>query len=179
MTKRVNKKNSKNWYGVITRSRAEKKVHARLLLTGFETYLPLVTSIKQWSDRKKKVTSPLISSYVFVKTTEKSLSVVLGELGVVRVLKYLKKPAIIHTHEIETLKILADCSEDVKVLQMIDFAKGEQVKVIKGPFEGLDAECVQFQGKHRIVVQVIALGLLVEVNVPMSFVEKKRLQVVV
>jgi hypothetical protein len=39
------------WYVVKTNSRAEKKVHERLELLGFTVYLPLVTTIKQWSDR--------------------------------------------------------------------------------------------------------------------------------
>lgn len=172
-------KNKEKWYAIITRPRAERKVHARLLLSGFEVYLPLVTSVKQWSDRKKKVTAPLIPSYVFVKTTSKELSAVLGEFGVVRVLKYLKVPAIIHDHEIDTLKVLEGNAEDITVLDRAHFSKGEQVKIVKGPFEGLDALCVQFQGKHRIIVQTIALGISIEVNVPMSFIEKVRLQAAV
>ena len=33
------------------------------------TFLPLVTEVRRWSDRKKKVELPLFSCYVFVKLT--------------------------------------------------------------------------------------------------------------
>ena len=60
-----------NWYAIYTRAKAEKKVYEQLERSGYEVYLPLTTTIKQWSDRKKKIKTPLISSYVFIKTEEK------------------------------------------------------------------------------------------------------------
>ena len=44
-----------NWYAIYTNSRAEKKVHQNLLLEGYSSFLPLKTTLRQWSDRKKKV----------------------------------------------------------------------------------------------------------------------------
>jgi len=172
MTEQFKKKEKEKWYAVVTRPKAEKKVYARLLEMNFNSYLPLVVSIKQWSDRKKRVESPLIPSYVFVKTEERNLSMILGELGVVRVFKFLKKPAVILESEIEILKILVNDSENVTVLDAVNFCKGERVKIMKGPFLGMEAECIQFQGKHRIIIRTVALGVVMEVNIPMSFVEK-------
>ena len=114
----------------------------------------------------------MIPSYVFVKIEEKYLSNLLSDIGVVRVFKYLKKPAVIQDSEIEILKILTNDAESVSLVAFEDVRKGEQVKIIKGPFEGLQAECVQFQGKHRIVIKTVALGVVLEVNIPISFVEK-------
>ncbi len=160
------------WYALVCKSKAEKKVYARISAQGFHAYLPLVVTVKQWSDRKKKIESPLIPSYVFVKTQEKNLVQCLQDIGVVRVFKYLKKPAIIQDTEIETLQILANDAENIALVDGTRFEKGEQVKIVKGPFEGLQATCVQFQGKHRIIIRTLALGVTIEVNIPMSFVEK-------
>ena len=55
------------WYAVYTTSRAEKKVKQRLDESGIENYLPLRTEIRIWSDRKKKVSLPLIPGYIFVR----------------------------------------------------------------------------------------------------------------
>ena len=57
---------TKQWYAVKTMSRAEKKIKERLDDLGVENYLPLCTQIKKWSDRKKKVQSPLVPGYLFV-----------------------------------------------------------------------------------------------------------------
>ena len=56
-----------NWYAVQTRARNEKVIAERLQEQGLTTFLPLVTEVRRWSDRKKKVELPLFSCYVFVK----------------------------------------------------------------------------------------------------------------
>ena len=48
-----------NWYALYTKPRFEKKVSSLLFENNFNCYLPLVSTIKQWSDRKKKVELPL------------------------------------------------------------------------------------------------------------------------
>lgn len=164
--------NDKKWYALVTRPKAEKKVCERFLDAGYHAYLPLLISVKQWSDRKKKVEVPMIPSYVFVKTEEKYLNELLSDIGVVRVFKYLKKPAVIQDCEIDVLKVLANDAENVSIVHCKRLCKGEQVKIIRGPLEGLHAECVQFQGKHRIIIKTVALGVVIEVNIPMSFVER-------
>jgi hypothetical protein len=56
-----------NWYGLQTRPRHEKIVAQRLEERGVTTFLPLVTEVHRWSDRKKSVQMPLFSCYVFAK----------------------------------------------------------------------------------------------------------------
>ena len=58
---------SLNWYVVYTKPLTEKKVATRLTELGIEVYLPLYTTVRQWSDRKKKLEKPLINSVVFVR----------------------------------------------------------------------------------------------------------------
>ena len=53
------------WHALYVRSRMEKKVLSQLEESGYKAYLPLITQVKQWSDRKKKVEEPLFKSYVF------------------------------------------------------------------------------------------------------------------
>ena len=63
--------NPQKWYAIFTKSRSEKKVYERLLDADIEAFLPIVKTVRQWSDRKKTVYLPLIPSYVFVKMDEK------------------------------------------------------------------------------------------------------------
>jgi hypothetical protein len=53
----------------------------------FETFLPLISVVKQWSDRKKKGKFKLISSYVFVNLSVQNLKNILNRIGVVLILK--------------------------------------------------------------------------------------------
>lgn len=162
-----------NWYAIYTMPRAEKKVFERMINAEINVYLPLITTIRKWSDRKKKVTVPLISSFVFVRTQEKNLNKLYDIQGVCGVLKHLKKPAVIKESEIENLKILLSESEEYLVFNEIAFIEGEEVVVTKGPFKGLQAICILVKGKHRIIVGISAIGNWMEINIPISFVEKK------
>ena len=163
-----------NWYAIYTMPRAEKKVYERLQENGITSYLPLITTIRIWSDRRKKVTSPLISSYVFVKMEESKLSSLYQIQGVTGILKHLKKPAIIRENEIDNLKILLSDSDNFSILDIDNpiFEKGETVRVIKGPFQGLIAQFYENKGKHRVVVSIDSITTGFEVNVPSSFLEK-------
>ena len=156
------------WFAIYTQSRAEKKVLERMLNAGFEAFLPIITSMKQWSDRKKKVEVPLIHSYVFVKTNNEKLNSVLKIPGVVNILKYLEKPAIVKDVEIENLKIVVNNTSQFQVIEPLDLTKGEAVEVISGPFKGLFAKYIYNAGKYKVVVEVEALKSFMEVSMPLN-----------
>ena len=61
----------KYWHALYVRSRSEKKVLSQLEDMGVQAYLPLISVVKQWSDRRVKVEEPLFKSYVFVYSDRK------------------------------------------------------------------------------------------------------------
>jgi transcription antitermination factor NusG len=63
----INASGTENWYAVHTRARHERAVAHRLREIGVNTFLPLVTEVHRWSDRRKSVEVPLFGCYVFVK----------------------------------------------------------------------------------------------------------------
>lgn len=164
--------NKPNWFAIYTKPRTEKKVLERLVEKGYDAYLPLHTSIRQWSDRKKKISTPLIPGYVFVCIDKERLFDILKIDGTVGVLRYLGKPAIVRDYEIENLKILMNDIESVDSIGTLAFMKGEEVEVSSGLFKGLRGKSVSIQGKHRLIVEVEALGSRIVVNVPVGLVKK-------
>lgn len=95
-----------SWYAVYTAARAEKKVKERLDQIGIENYLPLRTEYRVWSDRKKKVSVPLISGYIFVHIKEETFVPVLTTPGVVTFLKEKGKAVAIPAEQIERLRFV-------------------------------------------------------------------------
>ena len=163
---------TKFWIVVKTKSRAEKKVNERLLDNGFNSFLPTTTTLKVWSDRKKKVTSPLIASTLFVQTDAKSINAIYSIQGVHSILKHIGKPAIVKDVEIENLKILHGNAENIQVKTAQKFEKGDLVTVTNGPFQGLLANIVQDKSNFRLLVEIDSVGLQFIVDVPKSFVSK-------
>ena len=165
------KKNSKNWYVLRTKSNLEKRVAQHLTKNGWEIFFPTVTTIRQWSDRKKKVTVPLIPSVLFVHCTQIELQYTYGEYGVLTILKLENKPAIVREVEISNLKILVNQVEGVEIsFQKPTIAIGQLVKVVEGPFMGMIGESLFLNGKQRIKVRITSLQTECIVNVPLSAV---------
>jgi len=106
---------TKNWYAIFTKPRAEKKVLERMEMEEIEAFLPLIKTVRQWSDRKKTLMLPLIPSYVFVNMLEKDLFKTLPIHGTVNVLKHLGKPAKIREVEIDNLRILSSNSDSNEI----------------------------------------------------------------
>ena len=161
-----------NWYAIFTKPRSEKKVYQRMLDHDIEAFLPLVKTVRQWSDRKKTVEVPLISSYIFVYMEEKDLYKTLPIQGTVNVLKHLGKPAKIKALEIQNLRILSGTGENHQISNSMNVSSGDAVEVINGPFMGLIATCIREGKNHRVVVKIDSLGSCFNVNIPLSFLRK-------
>ena len=86
------------WFVVYTKPLTEKKVAARLMQLGYEVYLPLFTTLKQWSDRKKKLEKPLINSVVFVRCQPAQLNGLYQVQSVSGILRQDSKPAEVRHH---------------------------------------------------------------------------------
>lgn len=160
-----------NWYAIFTKPRSEKKVFERMTDMEIDVFLPLVKTIRQWSDRKKTVEVPLISSYIFVRMLEKDLFKTLPIQGTVNVLKHLGKPAKIKDVEIENLKILSGNSDNHTISSCLNVSRGDDVEVVNGPFMGLIATCLKEGSNHRVVVKIDSMGSCFNVNIPLSFLK--------
>ncbi|CAD5252793.1 MULTISPECIES: transcription termination/antitermination protein NusG [unclassified Imperialibacter] len=124
-----------HWYVLYTRSRAEKKVAESLKKHGFRSYCPTVTTLKQWSDRKKKVQEPLFRSYVFIQATEEERVLILQTPGVINFVYWLGKPAIVKQNEIEAIGIFTQEVSNHEVSELnFTFEDGAKVKVDWGAF---------------------------------------------
>ncbi len=146
----------KNWYALYTKPRHEFKAANQLEACGIEFYLPTVTKIKQWSDRKKKVVEPLLSSYIFIKGNEKDRLTALEQYAIVRTIFFEGRPAIVPNWQIENLQKMLEKGTDVTVTDTI--AIGSRVKIISGPFK--DIEGIVYEDSNQEKILAITIDLL-------------------
>ena len=161
------------WYAVYTRPRAEKQVYERLLDKGIEAFLPLQKKVKQWSDRKKVIETPLFTSYVFVHITRAWYDEVLKTYGVVKYVTFEGKAATIPPAQIDNLRIIIDSNTDVETTWETR-RKGEKVRVNGGPLHGLEGVLISEGNKKKVLVQVDRLDQNLVVEVPLAFVEPRK-----
>ena len=165
------KKPEKAWYAVYTNSRAEKRVSDRINELGIETFLPLQKTLRQWSDRKKVIEKPLISSYVFVKIIPREYFIVRKIDGVVKFIMLQGKPVPIPEIQITNLRIL--CGSDVEVEVSADvYEKGDMVEVTVGSLTGLRGELIRAGRKHKVVIRIIQPGMNLTVDITTNAIRK-------
>jgi transcription antitermination factor NusG len=139
-----------NWFVLYTKPRNEVKVAERLAAAGITVYCPMVTTVKQWSDRKKKVTVPLFTSYVFVHVAEAQRPAVFDIPGVVRYLFWLGKPAVVRAEEIAVIKeMLSDTYKEVRFAAL---KPGTTIIVEDGLFKGQTATFKEQKGNKTILI---------------------------
>lgn len=171
--KSTTNKNQKSglWYAVYTHPRAEKQVYSRLLETGLEAFLPMQKTYRIWSDRKKLVEKPLLSSYVFVRVHRKEFPLVFKTFGIVKFISFEGEPVSIPQDQIDNLKLLVDSDAEIEVTSGT-FEKGDQVEVVNGSLIGLTGELIKIGGKKRVIVRIDKLDQNIIVTIPSTFLRK-------
>jgi transcription antitermination factor NusG len=154
------------WYALYVSSRAEKKVEAELTKKGVENYLPLKTTLRRWSDRKKWVEMPLIPGYIFVRIILKNYLTALQTNHVVAFVRFEGKPAVIPDRQIDFLKRMLKQTDYSWEVSAEKFAPGQLVEIIAGPFIGLEAELIAIKGKKRVGVRIEQINNVLLVDIP-------------
>ena len=159
------------WYAIYTNPRAEKQVRDRLMEAGVEVFLPLQKTFRIWSDRKKLVERPLLSSYVFVKVIPKDYPKVYQTFGVVRFITFEGQPASIPENQIDNLRLLINSDTEIEISSE-KFKQGDNVEVIRGSLVGLTGELVTIGSHSRVVVRIDRLDQNLILNIPMTFLRR-------
>ena len=146
----------KKWFVVYTRPQQELKVAEQLSRMGIINYCPTITLVKQYSDRKKKVIKPLLSSYVMVQLEEKERNSVFSCSGIVRYLFFLGKPAVVPSSEINSMQdYLSGVYNDIKVTTL---SVGDSHTITEGPFSGVSGRVVQ-SDNTKVKLELASLGM--------------------
>ena len=166
----MDKHDEKHWHALYVRSRSEKKVLSQLEDMGLEAYLPLITVVKQWSDRRKKVEEPLFKSYVFVNSSDKQYISILNVYGVVKFVCFEKEAVVVPENQILAIKKFVrdyEHGEEYKMQNDEDLKVGQKVRIINGPMKGLVGRLDTIRNKRHIDV----VGQCIPVHIPRAKVE--------
>jgi transcription antitermination factor NusG len=154
-----------SWYGLQTRPRHEKIVAQRLEERGVTTFLPLVTEVHRWSDRKKSVQMPLFSCYVFAKfvPNRSDRLRVLRIDGVFGLVGARGEGAPIPDEQIDAVRNVV---EGQMPWSSHPFHKiGQRVRIRSGALDGLEGILVSRNGDRTLVISVDAIQRSLAVRV--------------
>ncbi len=173
VVKEKDKEPGTKWYAVYTRPRFEKQVLKSLQDQGIEAYLPIIKTMRQWSDRKKMVEVPLFTSYVFVHINRIFYDQVLQTHGAVKYISFEGKAATIPASQIDNLKIIVDSNEKIETTWE-SRQKGDLVEVVAGSLKGLKGELITDGNRKKVLVRIQGIDQNLTVEVHSSLIEKIR-----
>ncbi len=142
------------WYAIRTRSRHEKVAARELDAQGIPAFLPLVTSIRQWSDRRTKVEMPLFPGYAFVRVDYFSGDRVrvLRTTGVVDFVGQKMEGSSIPDEQIESIRTILIRNVPVKEYPFLNV--GQRIRVRNGALSGVEGILVAVKGARQLVISV-------------------------
>lgn len=162
--------NNMRWFALYTRPRFEVKVYESLKKLGLEAYLPTYKTIRQWSDRKKKIELPLFTSYCFVRIRPEEYYKPMEAYGVVRHIWFNNIPTPIRDEEIVSIRRICEGNYELEVITL-DYEFGTPVIIKQGSLQGLQGEYIKRAGKNKLLIRVDAINHGVLVTIDKAFIE--------
>jgi transcription antitermination factor NusG len=141
-----------HWYAAYTRANHERRVAQELTDRGVEHFLPQYQSLRKWKDREVEVSLPLFPGYVFVHMALERKLRVLQIPGVACLVGFAGKPAAIANEELA--RIREALSRKVVASPHPYLNVGRRVRVLDGPFAGLEGIVARRKKRNRLVLSL-------------------------
>ena len=159
------------WYAVHTRSRHEKFVVNQLERRGIKTFLPLISEVHSWSDRRKVVQLPLFSCYAFVhmRLLPELWYTVTRTNGVLGFVGARGEGIPIPERQIGSLRALL--ASDVPYTLSPFLQVGQRVRIRGGALDGIEGLLTARNGDRTLVISVEPIQRSIAVRIDQYQVE--------
>lgn len=152
------------WYAIRTRSRHEKVVATELTRRDIEVFVPLATSVRQWSDRRQEIQLPLFPGYAFVRVAYLSGDRlrVLQATGVAGFVGPNPAGVSIPDEQIEAIRTLV--VRKVAITEHPFLRVGQRIRVRGGALDGVEGILVAMNGTRNLVISVEPIQRALSIN---------------
>ena len=144
----------RNWYALLTQARHEKMVAHRLNERGITSFLPLVSQLRRWRNRKIKVELPLFSCYVFahLQPTNEDRLRALRIDGVFDLVGTRGTGTAIPEDQIEAVRRVLEANLSCGAYPFLKL--GQRVRIRSGALDGVEGILVSRNGESTLVVSI-------------------------
>jgi transcription antitermination factor NusG len=148
----------KNWYAVYTKPHYEKKVASLFTKRKIENFCPLNCVKIQSFMRGKTIKEPLFKSYVFVNLTLNEITQIKGIDGVISLLYWMGKPAIIKEDEIDAIREFNNNHQNIE-LERTHVNTNDTARIVDAPSYSMDGKVFALKNK-TVKVYLPSLGYI-------------------
>ena len=149
---------SKEWFILQFKANSHHQATKNLSRQGFETFLPFHDSTSRKLSRFINTSKPLFPGYMFITfdRAESTWHKINNTYGVSRLITSNSELKPIPTIFIDSLMMRYDLSD--KLLPVEKLKKGDQVKVLEGPFADFIATVETYETEQRIWILMDLMG---------------------
>lgn len=177
---------TKQWYVLrVSYGRAEK-ANEILTAKGIETYLPLHTINKEVDGKRKKQRVPMLPNFLFVRTTLSILESLIKSSPDSRFISFYydhfntkpdgkNPPLVVPANSMENfIKLTSIDDEHILLIDEVNgtYKQGDYVRIIDGPFKGIEGRVTKITGQKRVIVEMPGLCSVATAYVPKAFIKK-------
>ncbi|MCU7548263.1 antitermination protein NusG [Chitinophagaceae bacterium LB-8] len=152
-----------NWYLIYTRPNWENKVVDHLQRKGIENYCPYNRDLNEAGNRRKVTYKPLFTSFVFVRVNALLLTELKKIDGIVSLVFWLDKPAVIRDIEIEMMRRFLNEHINVQLEKNIVNING-MVKITNGDLCEEEGDISISSKRVKLVLPSLGYSLVAEVS---------------
>lgn len=156
-----------SWCVVHLRPRCEKKAASHCSANGIEHYLPLREETKVYQRRKVTVYKPIFPGYIFVSGDHDQRTTLLESNAVVSFIDPPDESRLIH--ELDQVRKALEADPRLEACNAI--TRGRLVRIIGGPFMGVEGLVASIRSKTKVCLNVEMIGQAVPVEVDRDYLE--------
>jgi len=130
---------------------------------GYEYYLPMSCSTRKWSDRWKKVETPLFPGYLFCRMNPNDRLPVLTTPGIIQIVGIGKTPVPVEEDEIVALQRVENSCLPTTPWPYLEV--GQIARIGDGPLKGLTGIVTRIKSGMKLILSVSVLQRSVAVEI--------------
>jgi transcriptional antiterminator RfaH len=148
------------WYLIHTKPQQENTAAEQLDRKGFESFLPRMRRQVRHAGRWRERIEAMFPRYLFIQldVDEQDWAPIRSTVGVSRLVRFGHRPAIVPADLVEELRTRADTESIVSIETRADFRPGQRVRVIEGPFSGLEGIIQARTARERVDLLLAIVG---------------------
>ena len=175
---------TKQWYILrVSYGRAEK-ANDLLAAKGIETYIPFHTIYKEVNGKPKKQRVPMLPNFLFVHTCLSLFESLLKSSPDFRFISFYydhfnmkldgkNPPLVLPANSMDNfIKLTSIDDEHILRIDEVSgtYKQGDFVRIIEGPFKGIEGRVTKITGQKRVIVELPGLCSVATAYIPKGFI---------
>lgn len=166
------------WYVIRVTYSREMQVKSRLDAMAIESWVPMHLVERALGGTVRKVFRPLIHNLIFVHTRPEVLLQLKRDTTLP--IRYLMdrasgQPTVVPQQQMhDFMAVVATRHKNIEIVgpRQADLAHGDRVRVIDGPFVGIEGAYIRHKGHSKVAVEIAGVATALTAYVPLKYITK-------